>query len=319
MFAIEPRTGPRARERVVAELRPEPRRAGLAARARGSALVNRATQGLYPPGSSIKPVIAALALESGRVQRARRQFYDPGYFVEYGRKIMNDSGERFFGRFDLTDRAHAFDQQRLREARHSTLRRPRALPGAHRRAPAPRLLLDPAARLPDRPAGGLRHGAPGHAHAALAERADRPGAHGHRPGQSRRHADADGDGRRGDRERRRRDAADARRPRALAQRRAALRAPQPAAEPRVQRADGRRRDGDDEARRRRAAPARLRRSRACRSPARPARRRPARNGQLDAWFIAFAPAEEPQVAVAVVVERTRSVRRRRPPRRSPAR
>jgi peptidoglycan glycosyltransferase len=29
-----------------------------------------------------------------------------------------------------------------------------------------------------------------------------------------------------------------------------------------------------------------------------------RAGQLDAWFIAFAPAEAPQVAVAVVVERT---------------
>jgi peptidoglycan glycosyltransferase len=29
-----------------------------------------------------------------------------------------------------------------------------------------------------------------------------------------------------------------------------------------------------------------------------------RNGQLDAWFISFAPAENPQVAVAVVVERT---------------
>ena len=28
------------------------------------------------------------------------------------------------------------------------------------------------------------------------------------------------------------------------------------------------------------------------------------NGKLDAWFIAFAPAEAPQVAVAVVVERT---------------
>ena len=29
------------------------------------------------------------------------------------------------------------------------------------------------------------------------------------------------------------------------------------------------------------------------------------NGDLDAWFIAFAPAEAPQVAVAVVVERTK--------------
>src|SRR4029078_8989949 len=68
---------------------------------RGSALVNRATQGLYPPGSSIKPVIAALALESGRAD-ANTQFTDPGYFEEYGRKITNDNGERFSGRFDLT-------------------------------------------------------------------------------------------------------------------------------------------------------------------------------------------------------------------------
>jgi len=29
------------------------------------------------------------------------------------------------------------------------------------------------------------------------------------------------------------------------------------------------------------------------------------NGLLDAWFIAFAPADAPQVAIAVVVERTR--------------
>jgi penicillin-binding protein A len=29
------------------------------------------------------------------------------------------------------------------------------------------------------------------------------------------------------------------------------------------------------------------------------------NGLLDAWFVAFAPAEAPQVAIAVVVERTR--------------
>jgi peptidoglycan glycosyltransferase len=29
------------------------------------------------------------------------------------------------------------------------------------------------------------------------------------------------------------------------------------------------------------------------------------NGDLDAWFIAFAPAEDPQVAIAVVVERTK--------------
>jgi peptidoglycan glycosyltransferase len=67
----------------------------------GSALVNRATQGLYPPGSSIKPVIAALALESGRYS-LDSTFDDPGYFTEYGKKIFNDSGERFSGRFDLS-------------------------------------------------------------------------------------------------------------------------------------------------------------------------------------------------------------------------
>jgi peptidoglycan glycosyltransferase len=71
--------------------------------ATGSALVNRATQGLYPPGSSIKPVIAALALEnSGGKYTTETQFDDPGYFEEYGKKIFNDSGERFSGHFDLT-------------------------------------------------------------------------------------------------------------------------------------------------------------------------------------------------------------------------
>ena len=65
VFAIEPSTG-----RVLASASwPSfnPNRAVRGSLPRtGSALVNRATQGLYPPGSSIKPVIAALALESGR-------------------------------------------------------------------------------------------------------------------------------------------------------------------------------------------------------------------------------------------------------------
>ena len=100
VFAIEPRTG----RVLVSASWPsfDPNRAVQGSLpATGSALVNRATQGLYPPGSSIKPVIAALALESGRYT-TESQFEDPGYFVEYGRKIFNDSGERFSGRFDLT-------------------------------------------------------------------------------------------------------------------------------------------------------------------------------------------------------------------------
>ena len=99
VFAIEPRTG----RVLVSASWPsfDPNRAVQGSLpSTGSALVNRATQGLYPPGSSIKPVIAALALESGRYT-TESDFNDPGYFVEYGRKITNDSGERFSGTFDL--------------------------------------------------------------------------------------------------------------------------------------------------------------------------------------------------------------------------
>jgi penicillin-binding protein A len=99
VFAIEPRTG----RVLVSASWPsfDPNRAVRGSLpATGSALVNRATQGLYPPGSSIKPVIAALALEKGGYT-TESQFEDPGYFVEYGKKIFNDSGERFGGRFDL--------------------------------------------------------------------------------------------------------------------------------------------------------------------------------------------------------------------------
>ena len=52
----------------------------------------------------------------------------------------------------------------------------------------------------------------------------------------------------------------------------------------------------------RAAPAPRRRSPASPSRARPARPRPASRGRNTAWFICFAPADDPKVAVAVVVE-----------------
>jgi peptidoglycan glycosyltransferase len=99
VFAIEPRTG----RVLVSASWPSfnPNRAVQGSLPKtGSALVNRATQGLYPPGSSIKPVIAALALESGKYTPTSA-FNDPGYFVEYGKKITNDSGE-VFGHTDLT-------------------------------------------------------------------------------------------------------------------------------------------------------------------------------------------------------------------------
>jgi peptidoglycan glycosyltransferase len=53
-----------------------------------SALLNRATQGLYPPGSTFKTVTAAAALDSGKF-KADSPFYDPGYCVEYGQKVRN--------------------------------------------------------------------------------------------------------------------------------------------------------------------------------------------------------------------------------------
>jgi peptidoglycan glycosyltransferase len=53
-----------------------------------SALLNRATQGLYPPGSTFKTVTAAAALDD-HVFNENSQFYDPGYCVEYGQKVSN--------------------------------------------------------------------------------------------------------------------------------------------------------------------------------------------------------------------------------------
>ena len=53
-----------------------------------SALLNRATQGLYPPGSTFKTVTAAAALDSGKFKESS-PFFDPGYCVEYGQHVSN--------------------------------------------------------------------------------------------------------------------------------------------------------------------------------------------------------------------------------------
>ncbi len=53
-----------------------------------SALLNRATQGLYSPGSTFKTVTAAAALDDG-VYDVNSRFDDPGYCTEYGKRVSN--------------------------------------------------------------------------------------------------------------------------------------------------------------------------------------------------------------------------------------
>jgi peptidoglycan glycosyltransferase len=51
-------------------------------------LLNRATDGLFTPGSSFKVVTASAALDSNRFT-PESSFVDPGYCVEYGKRVSN--------------------------------------------------------------------------------------------------------------------------------------------------------------------------------------------------------------------------------------
>jgi peptidoglycan glycosyltransferase len=66
-------------------------------------LVNRATAGLYTPGSTFKVITAAAALDSG-TYTPDSTFVDPGYCIEYGKKVSNyadQSGPEVFGRVNF--------------------------------------------------------------------------------------------------------------------------------------------------------------------------------------------------------------------------
>ena len=68
-------------------------------------LVNRATAGLYPPGSTFKVVTAAAALESKKFT-PDSVFHDPGYCEEYGKQVHNfedQNGPEVFGSIRLHD------------------------------------------------------------------------------------------------------------------------------------------------------------------------------------------------------------------------
>jgi penicillin-binding protein A len=67
-------------------------------------LYNRATQGLYAPGSTFKILTAAAALEAGTI-RPDQTFDDPGYCVQYGRRVYNYFDQALptgYGRVNLT-------------------------------------------------------------------------------------------------------------------------------------------------------------------------------------------------------------------------
>jgi peptidoglycan glycosyltransferase len=69
-----------------------------------SPLYNRATQGLYPPGSTFKTVTAAAGLDLG-VYTLSSRFDDPGYCTEYGQKVSNalnpEGSAEAYGNVDL--------------------------------------------------------------------------------------------------------------------------------------------------------------------------------------------------------------------------
>jgi peptidoglycan glycosyltransferase len=70
-----------------------------------SALFNLGTQGLFTPGSTFKIVTAAAALDTGAF-KPDSSFFDPGYCTEYGKPVSNagnpdQGGREVFGRLNF--------------------------------------------------------------------------------------------------------------------------------------------------------------------------------------------------------------------------
>ena len=157
-------------------------------------LLNRATQGLYPPGSTFKTITAAAALDD-RVFTPASTFHDPGYCTVYGKPVYNaldQNGPEAFGTVDLvTAYEHSInavfcmigqDARREEDARGGE---------------EVRLLLDAAARDAEGRALGVRALQPG-THRLFDPKHDYDvdaGPARVRPGADARDAAADGDGR----------------------------------------------------------------------------------------------------------------------------
>jgi peptidoglycan glycosyltransferase len=70
-----------------------------------SPLLNRASAGLFAPGSTFKVITASAALDSKKFT-PESTFYDPGYCVEYGKQVHNfadQNGPEVFGTISLAD------------------------------------------------------------------------------------------------------------------------------------------------------------------------------------------------------------------------
>ncbi len=65
-------------------------------------LLNRASAGLYVPGSTFKVITASAALESGKYG-PEAPFVDPGYCTVYGKRVNNFDTTRPYGSIDLTN------------------------------------------------------------------------------------------------------------------------------------------------------------------------------------------------------------------------
>ena len=264
-----------------------------------SPLLNRASAGLYVPGSTFKVITASAALESKKFTPGSL-FEDPGYCTVYGKHVNNFDTTSPFGTINLEDA--------LTYSVNSVFCNIGLKLGAKR-------ILDTAKRfgfyeLPpletpadERRASGLYQGRQALLPEGRLGRRRRP--HGVRPGANARDAPADGDGRRRDRRRRQADGAAGRRPHRLPRREDDRQGAPEAHPPRRQPRHRECRREDDAARRRardrhRRADPRLLGRRQDR-----ARARPGVPGSNTTWFIAFAgPDDESpaELAVAVVLQ-----------------
>jgi peptidoglycan glycosyltransferase len=74
----------------------------------GAPLLNRATAGKYQPGSAFKIVTASAALDTGRFT-PDSPFYDPGYCEEYGKRVRNAGNPEAPETFGNVDLAFGFE------------------------------------------------------------------------------------------------------------------------------------------------------------------------------------------------------------------